>query len=660
MKKINNHANANNGLKSPVRGGDVGNGNRLTPSLRSSFRGETDLITLLTGLRFSGWRHVTHIAPLKGHFNSASAFFIMILCLFVHTINAQIPLSFRFKNPNEKAFFEKEIKPISSVMDSLQAVEILRGYAQTLHNQLYLETSFDSLYFRDSILIINTFVGKRYEGIFLHEGNMPSEILNAIGFRKGKKWDYKAVLDIKNALLTQAENTGYPFAQVWLDSIEIGSDIAATLMLKTGALFTFDTINTEGYAKIAPSFLSQYLGIKKGDIFNRAKVLQISQRLAELPFLEARQKPTLTFKENSTASVNLILDPKRASRWDFLVGVLPNTTSGGAQKFTVTFNGNADFQNLLGRGERIFANFENLRPQSPRSNVKLTFPYLLNTPFGFDGAFDLYKRDSQYIETQTTLGMQYLLGGNDYLKIFGHRYIANNLIINSLNIINSRQLPTTLDITTQTVGIEFFKNKLDYRFNPRRGWSQLLRGSAGVRQIRRNTDIVNLKDPNDITFNFSKLYDTVSLKNFQYKIESNSAFYIPVMKRAAVKIGLQSGFLIAPEKVSLNEQYRIGGSKILRGFNEEGIFATQYAVSTLEYRLLIGRNSYIYSFVDAGYFANITRTTRQYDNPIGFGAGITFETKVGLFGFTLAAGKEQGNPVDLRNTKTHFGYISLF
>jgi outer membrane protein assembly factor BamA len=221
-------------------------------------------------------------------------------------------------------------------------------------------------------------------------------------------------------------------------------------------------------------------------------------------------------------------------------------------------------------------------------------------------------------------------------------------------------LPTTLDIKTQTIGIEFFKNKLDYRFNPRRGWSQLLRGSAGVRQIRRNTDIVNLKDLNDLTFNFSTLYDTISLKNFQYKIENQSAFYIPILKRAVVKIGLQSGFLITPEKVSLNEQYRIGGSKILRGFNEEGIFATQYAVSTLEYRLLIGRNSYLYSFIDAGYVANITRTSRQYDNPIGFGAGITFETKVGLFGFTLAAGKEQGNPVDLRNTKTHFGYISLF
>ena len=45
---------------------------------------------------------------------------------------------------------------------------------------------------------------------------------------------------------------------------------------------------------------------------------------------------------------------------------------------------------------------------------------------------------------------------------------------------------------------------------------------------------------------------------------------------------------------------------------------------------------------------------------IGFGAGIIFETKVGLFGFTLAAGREKGNAVDLRNTKTHFGYVSLF
>ena len=80
----------------------------------------------------------------------------------------------------------------------------------------------------------------------------------------------------------------------------------------------------------------------------------------------------------------------------------------------------------------------------------------------------------------------------------------------------------------------------------------------------------------------------------------------------------------------------------------------------MEYRLLLGRNSYLYAFTDLGYVENQTRTARTTDTPLGFGAGITFETNVGLFGVTLALGRQQGNPVDFRNVKTHFGYVSLF
>jgi hemolysin activation/secretion protein len=99
---------------------------------------------------------------------------------------------------------------------------------------------------------------------------------------------------------------------------------------------------------------------------------------------------------------------------------------------------------------------------------------------------------------------------------------------------------------------------------------------------------------------------------------------------------------------------------LLRGFDERSVFATRYVVLTLEYRLLIGQNSYLYAFTDGGYLEDVTTSTRRFNKPLGFGAGLTFETKVGLFGFSLALGKLQDNPVDFRNVKTHFGYVNLF
>ena len=60
------------------------------------------------------------------------------------------------------------------------------------------------------------------------------------------------------------------------------------------------------------------------------------------------------------------------------------------------------------------------------------------------------------------------------------------------------------------------------------------------------------------------------------------------------------------------------------------------------------------------YIQNKTRTYENNDIPLGFGAGMTFETNVGLFGVTLAVGRQQAQIVDFRNVKTHFGYVSLF
>ena len=592
--------------------------------------------------------------------------FLFFTLIFHLESYAQLSMQIVFENEKDSLFFIKNQLDFSKKLtDSAAVVSLLRGVTGSFHKQAYLESSFDFISKKDSILILKFHLGNRYEWAQLRNGNVSEAFLAQVGYREklfeNKAFIYSEIVDIEEKLLSYAEDNGYPFAQVWLDSLVIqNSQISAALMMKTGAIFKFDTINTEGSVKISSTYLQNYLELKKGAFFSRSKILQISRRLADLPFLSERKKPTITFKENNTATINLFLENKKASRWDFLVGVQPNTTTNGSQKFTITFNGNADFQNLLGLGERIFANFENLRPQSPRLNLKVTYPYILNFPFGFDGSFDLYKRDSVYIETHLNLGAQYMLGGNDYLKLFWNNYKSNNLIINALQITQTKQLPATLDISTNTFGLELFKQKLDYRFNPRRGWSLILRGSAGVRQVRKNSDILNLKDSSDSTFNFSKLYDTLSLKNFQYTISSQSAYYVPFLKRGVLKIGIQGGFIFTTSPISQNEQYRIGGNRILRGFNEESIFASRYAVGTLEYRFLLGRNSYLYAFGDVGYVEDVTRTTRRYDTPIGFGAGITFETKVGLFGFTLAAGREQGNPIDFRNTKTHFGYVSLF
>jgi hemolysin activation/secretion protein len=119
--------------------------------------------------------------------------------------------------------------------------------------------------------------------------------------------------------------------------------------------------------------------------------------------------------------------------------------------------------------------------------------------------------------------------------------------------------------------------------------------------------------------------------------------------------------LFSSTPVYNNEQFRLGGNKLLRGFNEETLFATRYAVGTAEYRLLIGANSYIAAFADYAYVENITDRIRLFQRPLGLGAGIVFESQAGLFGVSGAVGRlDNGDPFDLRSVKVHLGYVNLF
>ena len=485
-------------------------------------------------------------------------------------------------------------------------------------------------------------------------GNIPENWLGKAGFRekgfRDKPFSFRQYRKIQEGLLRQAENNGYPFARVFMDDIQFTTQgIAATLRVEKDSLVVVNGLKVESDVKISDLYLENYLGIRSNTLYNQSRVLRVRDRVRELAFLEAETDPTVTFVENR-AWVNLQLKKKRSSRFDFIIGVLPNSRETGRLLITGNFNG--EFINQFGQGERIYAAFEQLRPETQRLDLQFNYPYVLNLPFGVDLKFNLYKRDSTYLDLAFDFGIQYLLEGGNYIKAFWNNQGSNLLAINEARLRSRQQLPESLDYNNATFGLEVLQQRLDYRFNPRRGWSAFLRGGAGTKTIRRNNEIINLE--------LGYLYDSLQLRTFQYRIDTRLEAFLPLFSRSTVKFGLRGGAVIAESPIYFNEQYRIGGNQVMRGFDEESVFATNFAVFTTEYRILIGQNSYLYTFGDFGYIENITPTIEDIDRTVGFGAGITFETKVGLFGLSLAYGRTKRLPFDFGTPKMHFGYVSLF
>jgi len=536
---------------------------------------------------------------------------------------------------------------LNQLLDSLQQVG-------------FLAVSIDRLIKKDTTHTAYLFLGKRYDNFQIENANVEAVMLKRTGLDRdlNRPLSYFQLKNIQEKLLEDAENNGYPFAQIRLIDIKITNEkVTGKLFLEKGKLIRLTNLKTEGDGQLNLFYLENYLGLKKGNLYQKDKIIEASDKLAELPFIKESRPPAVRFKKKE-ATVNLFLAPKKANRFDFLIGVLPNNQETG--RVLITGDIDAEFQNQFGKGERIHFEFEQLRPETQQLTLEANYPYLLKTPLGVDAEFGLYKRDSTYRDLIWNIGLQYLFEGGNYLKAFSKNISSALLTIDENTIIRNRQLPQNLDIRNTAFGLAYQLEKLDYRFNPRSGWLLQVEGSAGFKTIQKNNKITDLIDEDNPGFNFNTLYESLDLNTFQYQVAGQIDKYFSIRKRATLKASVQGATIISENPILRNEQFRIGGNQLLRGFDEESIFATSYVLGTLEYRYLIGQNSYFFLFGDVAYVENKTNENDFSSRPLGVGAGMTFETKAGIFGISYALGKLEDAAFEFRAAKVHFGFVSLF
>lgn len=541
-------------------------------------------------------------------------------------------------------------KTLTLSTDSLEASAQLVFHIDSLRNAGHLEAFFDS--WRpmdpDSNYQARIHIGPLYKWLQLDARKLPDELRYSVEKRAPLSQAVQLAdwLSIQDQILRYAENHGYPFAQVRLQPV-ISAERAITAMIDfvPGQQILLDSLIVIGNTKIDPFYLRAYLGLEPGQPFSQAQLEDADRKLNNLLFLKRDKATDLHFRDNRVSPI-FYLSNKKASRFDFIIGVLPNSQQNS--RLLVTADLEAEFQNAFGKGERVFAKFEQLRPATQELQIAVDYPYLLRLPFGSSLDFQLHKRDSTFLDVEWEIGLQYLLGGGNQIQFFWRQEQSRLLAINTTQLEQSQSLPDQLDLRQTLFGIDYQWQNLDYRFNPRRGWAIHTRLGLGNKRILRNVEIEEL--------GLGSLYDDLNTKPLQYRLEVSAAKHWPLFQNSTIRLATNSGLILSNATIYQNEQFRLGGNQLLRGFDEEFFFASRYSVNTLEYRLLISQNSYLFSFLDVGWLGNPNGD--QY--PLGFGAGISLETSGGLFGVSLAYGKTGEAAIDFTSPKVHFGYVSLF
>jgi outer membrane protein assembly factor BamA len=255
----------------------------------------------------------------------------------------------------------------------------------------------------------------------------------------------------------------------------------------------------------------------------------------------------------------LYLDPKKSSQINALVGFLPNNSQTEGNKLLLTGEVNVNLKNALGGGETIGVNWQQLQVKSPRLNLLYQQPYIFHSPFGVDFAFDLYKKDSSYLNLNFVIGLQYAVSMRQTGRVFFQILHTNLLMLDTNYVKTNKALPPFMDFISTNLGIDYNLFATDYRFNPRKGNEASVLGSIGLRNIKENSTILALTTDNvGRPFNFASLYDTVKLKTYLIKLKVVAAHYFKLSKQSTLKLAGNGG-LLQSEQIFNNEVFQIGG-----------------------------------------------------------------------------------------------------
>jgi outer membrane protein assembly factor BamA len=556
----------------------------------------------------------------------ASVLVLLILCILDDSTRAQTAQPLWLQLDAQAEFIKQEVDSSLGNVKHLHSLQI--------ENQAegYLLWTVDSTLATDSALLAWITPGPLFAWNNIRINSSQTTKLKRSGRKLYKSTSWTTVRTEIDATLTEFENHGYPFAQVRFEDLHTDSaEISVSLELVPGPLVLIDSLIVKSDDKVNSRYLQAHLGIRKNDLYNESQILSISKRIQEIAFLSELRPTEVQFTEEG-AWINVYVKRKKANAFNGVIGIQQNDND---DKITITGDIDLKLQNVINQGESIQLNWKRIQAASQQLEINLSYPYLLRTALGIDGSLDIFKRDSTFSSANLSGGLIYRFAANKLIKAFVRQESSSTSLTGTqLNLASSKAL---------SYGLAGQFESVDYRFNPSRGVVVSLEGAAGTKSIDRPS--------------LDESSETIKLN--QYSFAGGTDLYIPIFGRFVGKIGSKGATKLSDE-VYENEMFRFGGMKTMRGMDESSHQVSSFAVGSVEIRYLLEQNSFVHLFFDQGWWESKTPTKFVTDTPIGFGAGISFETKSGIFALTYAMGKQFGNPILIRNAKIHFGFTSFF
>lgn len=426
-------------------------------------------------------------------------------------------------------------------------------------------------------------------------------------------------------LLREYDASGYPFVQIWLDSVAVDREhgvVDVTFFVSDNGQKRIGAVVFEGLQKTRPEVALALSGLRTGQVYDGRRLAGAVRRLRSLGVFTSVGEPAVTLApDGSGVEARIIVrEPSRTNTFQAALGYAKEETDRPR-----VFSGLAslEFNNLGGRLMDLDIYWRNDGAERSETRIAFTDRLFMGRALGVGvsleqiGLDTLYTWQSAGVEVTLPLGSAGRQEWAVSASVHGDRNIfSEGTLKRSWRVRMTGGLAWRWGSEEERLALHF-DGRMTYA-----GKRQYRRTDGGDENVSQYITGVIMRT--SLGFGFARLFNESSY----HGIESNE------------------------EAVPLSEQFYLGGAGSLRGYRENQFHGTRVALSRTEMRFGPSAFENAYLFVDGGYVRSGADGGGAGARDLfraGYGFGLRTVSRVGEVDLSFGVGEK----LSLQQTKVH-------
>lgn len=438
------------------------------------------------------------------------------------------------------------------------------------------------------------------------------EILERLGVASGAVFDPRALEGAMLALLADLNNTGYPFAQVWITGIDFRRETGSVdlaFAVYGGEQTRIAALTFEGLAVTDSTLARRISRLRPGRAYDERAVRRSTRHLVSSG-LFAEVRPARV-ERIGPGAVDVRIPLRELERRNSIQGLLGFSRRDGGE-YRTAGSVDLDLVNIGGTGRDARLRWLSDGEEYRTTWFRYSEPFFLRLPVGLDVELRQDVFDTLY---------DFSLAGFDLTAA------AGPAVSLSAGFMWDGTVPGADEALQRSV-----------RHRLRAGCE--VRAAAAAARVR-------LEAARKTNYRPGAQRDTEM--QFLYSFEGR--VLVPVFEEQAFFARAAAEGVLTPNEIPPSEMYSLGGARSLRGYRENQFRGRQTAWLNLEYRF--GGESRLFVFDDVGVFQ---RSGGGWLLRNGLGFGLRSTSKLGTVEMSFGVGERFA----LDQTRIHVLLIENF